>query len=48
MKINEHDYYSQLANWSFDEIDYTSENFTNWVYENEIKKILKRIRKYLI
>lgn len=26
MKINEHDYYSQLANWSFDEINYTSEN----------------------
>ena len=22
MKTNEHDYYSNLANWSFDDIDY--------------------------
>lgn len=38
MKTNEHDYYSDLANWSFDDIDCTSEVFTNWVYEEEIKK----------
>lgn len=38
MKTNEHDYYSDLANWSFEDIDYTSEVFTNWVYEEEIKK----------
>ena len=42
MKINEHDYYSNLANWSFDIINYTSENFTNWVYEEEIKKHAKK------
>ena len=38
MKTNEHDYYSELANWSFENIDYTSEVFTNWIYEDEIKK----------
>lgn len=38
MKINEHDYYSELANWSFEDIDYTSEVFTDWIYEDEIKK----------
>ena len=38
MKTNEHDYYSDLANWSFEDIDYTSEVFTNWIYEEEIKK----------
>ena len=38
MKTNEYDYYSKLANWSFEDIDYTSESFTNWVYEDEIKK----------
>ena len=38
MKTNEHDYYSDLANWSFEGIDYTSEVFTNWIYEEEIKK----------
>lgn len=37
MIINEHDYYSELANWSFDDINYISENFTNWFYETEIK-----------
>jgi len=47
MKTNEHDYYSQLANWSFDEINYTSENFTNWVYEEEIKKHTKKDSKIL-
>ena len=38
MKTNEHDYYSNLANWSFEDIDYSSEVFTNWIYEEEIKK----------
>ena len=47
MKINEHDYYSKLANWSFDEINYTSENFTNWVYEDEIKKHANKDSKIL-
>ena len=47
MKINEHDYYSQLANWSFDEINYTSENFTKWIYEDEIKKHVNEKSKIL-
>ena len=38
MKTNEYDYYNERANWSFDHINYTTENFTNWVYEDEIKK----------
>lgn len=38
MKISEHDYYNSLANWSFEDINYTSEIFTNWNYEDEIKK----------
>ena len=36
MKVNEYDYYNNLANWSFDDIDYTVKNFTNWIYEEEI------------
>ena len=47
MKTNEHDYYSKLANWSFSEINYTSENFTNWVYEDEIRKYAKKDSKIL-
>lgn len=38
MKTNEYNYYNELANWSFDNINYTSEIFTNWIYEEEIKK----------
>ena len=38
MKTNEHDYYSDLANWSFEDINYTSEIFTNWSFEEEIAK----------
>ena len=38
MKIGEYEYYSNLANWSFDDINYISENFTNWIYEDEILK----------
>lgn len=47
MKINEQDYYSELANWSFEEIDYTSEVFTNWIYEDEIKKHVNENTKIL-
>ena len=38
MKISEYEYYNAIANWSFDDIKYVSENFTNWVYEEEILK----------
>lgn len=47
MKINEHDYYNDLANWSFKDIDYTSDLFTNWIYENEIKKHVNKSSKIL-
>lgn len=47
MKTNEHDYYSELANWSFEDIDYTSEVFTNWIYEDEIKKHVNENTKIL-
>ena len=47
MKVNEYEYYSELGNWSFDEIKYTSENFTNWVYEDEIKKHINKSSKVL-
>ena len=41
------EYYSDLANWSFDDINYVSENFTNWIYEEEIKKRVKKDSKVL-
>jgi len=47
MKTNEHDYYSELANWSFEDIDYTSEVFTDWIYEDEIKKRVNENTKIL-
>lgn len=47
MKINEHDFYSKIANWSFEDIDYTSEVITNWIYEDEIKKRVKKNTKIL-
>ena len=47
MKTNEHDYYSELANWSFEDIDYTSEVFTDWIYEDEIKKCVNENTRIL-
>ena len=47
MKINEYEYYNSLANWSFSEIKYTSENYTNWVYEDQIKKHVNEKSKVL-
>ena len=47
MKISEHNYYNQLANWSFDDINCTVENFTNWIYEVEIKKHSNKNSKIL-
>lgn len=38
MKTNEYDYYNELANWSFEDINCTSEVFTDWIYEKEIEK----------
>ena len=47
MKINEYDYYNKLANWSFDDISYISEVFTNWIYEDEIKKYISEKSRVL-
>lgn len=47
MKTNEHDYYSNLANWSFEDIDYISETFTNWIYEDELKNVTTKDSKIL-
>lgn len=41
MKTNEYEYYNSLANWSFSDINYTNENFTNWVYEDVIRDYIK-------
>ena len=47
MKTNEYNYYNDLANWSFEDINYTSEIFTNWIYEEEIKKLVSKNTKIL-
>lgn len=47
MKINEYDYYNDLANWSFEDINYISEVFTNWDYEEEIRKMVNKNSKVL-
>lgn len=47
MKINEYEYYNNLANWSFDDINYIVENFTNWIYEDEINKHTNKDSKIL-
>jgi len=38
MRVNENEYYNKVSNWSFEDINYTSENYTNWIYEDEIIK----------
>ena len=47
MKTNEHDYYSELANWSFEDIDYITETLTNWVYEEKIKELATKDSKVI-
>lgn len=47
MKVKEYDYYNETANWSFDYIDYVTETFTNWNYEEEIKNTIKKDSKVL-
>lgn len=47
MKTNEYEYYNNLANWSFDDINYITINFTNWVYEDEIKMHVNKNSKIL-
>ena len=47
MKINEYDYYNELSNWSFDDINCTEEIFTNWIYEEKIKEHTNEFSKVL-
>lgn len=47
MKTNEYDYYNDLANWCFEDINYTKEVFTNWINEEEIKKLVNKDSKIL-
>lgn len=47
MKKNELDFYSEIANWSFDDIEYVEELFTNWIYEEEIRKRITKDSKIL-
>ena len=35
---NKQVFYSEIATWSFKDIDYTSEVITNWIYKDEINK----------
>ena len=47
MKITEYYYYNKIANWSFDDINYVTETFTNWNYEEEIKKTINKKSRVL-
>ena len=47
MKTNEYDFYNEIGNWSFTDIKYKSENFTNWIYEDEIVKHATKDSKIL-
>ncbi|MBQ8535345.1 MAG: methyltransferase domain-containing protein [Bacilli bacterium] len=47
MKLNEYDYYDEIANWSFDHINYVSETITNWDYLEEIRKNVTKKSKVL-
>ena len=47
LELNEHDYYNDLANWSFDDIDMVSETITNWIYEDVIAEHATKDSKIL-
>ena len=47
MKQKEYEYYSNIGNWSFNDIEYVSENYTNWIYEDEITKHSNKKSKIL-
>ena len=47
MKTNEYEYYNNIEHWSFEDLKSKSENFTNWVYEYEIKKHVNKNSKVL-
>lgn len=47
MRANEYEYYNNRANWSFDDIKYSTQNYTNWIYEDEIAKHSNKNSKIL-
>lgn len=47
MKKNEYDYYDDLANWSFEDINYTKETLTDWVYEDIINELATKDSRIL-
>ena len=47
MKTKEYDYYDSLANWSFEHINYETISYTNWNYEEEIKKTITKDSRVL-
>ena len=47
MNKKEYNFYNNIANWSFDDINYTSEIFTKWIFEEEIKKRTNALSKIL-
>jgi len=47
MKSKEYEYYNNIKNWSFDDIDYEIENYTSWDYIEQIQKYVKPSSKVL-
>ena len=47
MNKREYNFYNDIANWSFDDINYTSEIYTKWIFEEEIKKRVNTLSKIL-
>ena len=47
MNKKEYNFYNNIANWSFDDINYTSEIYTKWIFEDEIKKRINSLSKVL-
>ena len=47
MNKKEYIFYNDIANWSFDDINYTSEIYTKWIFEDEIKKKINSLSKVL-
>lgn len=47
MNKKEYNFYNNIANWSFDDINYISEIYTKWIFEDEIKKRINSLSKVL-
>ena len=47
MENKEYEYYNKIKNWTFDDINYETENYTLWDYIEEIKKHVQPSSKVL-